>query len=238
MLNAAIQDYWFHGDQNPPLVGSPDGSFWRSYTVKTGGTPTVLTDDGLMVLDLDTTDEAQTAALYAGNELGFDIDDLLQVDFWVKLSSATVDAQISAAFGMCSAINADPDSIAAGAWFRTYGSNLILCESDDGTNDNDDVATGQSLGTTIKRFTLDFASGITTVVPPPSAGGKGNVLFSCHSAQGVSVPVARNTRFDLSNYAGGLQPFAMISKGAASSAAGSKEASLYVQRIRIKHKAP
>lgn len=237
MKNAALQDYWFHGDQNPPLVGSPDGSFWRSYLEKSGGSPTVLTDNGFMVLSLDATVETQAAILYAGDELGFDIDDLQQVDFWLKASSNSLDASIECAFGMCSAINVDPDSIAAGAWFRCYGSNLVLCETDDGTNDNDDIATGQSLTTTVKRFTIDFASGLKTVIPPPSSGGKGAVQFSCASAQGVLVPVARNTRFDLSNYTAGLQPFVMIRKGNAGSA-GAALGTLSVQRIRIRHKAP
>jgi len=234
--DALTTDFLFVGDENPPVVASADGSVWRSY-VSGNGSPSVKTENGFMKLDLDTTVEAQVAALYMGDELGFDIDDLLTVDFWLKCT-ASLGAQVSLSFGMCSAFNADPDSMAAHASFRCYGNNLILCETDDGTNDNDDVAAGESLGATVKRFTIDFASGVRTVVPPPSAGGKGEVLFSCGNTQNVLRPVARLTRFDMSNYSSGLQPYAILQKGLASSVIASVEASLYIQRIRIRHRVP
>jgi len=234
MKHAHILDYWFKGDENPPVVGSADGSFWRSLTVETGGSPSVKTNNGFMELDLDATAESQSACLYAGDELAFDIAKLQTVEIWAKMS-ASLDAQISAAFGVCGAIGSDPDSL-VGAWFRLYGNNLILAESDDGTNDNDDVATGQSLSTTVRRFCIDFASGVTTLVPPPSKGGRANTLFSCDNAQGNLMPVARGTTFDLSGLTGGVQPFALIQKGLASSAAGAVEATLSIERFRLAFK--
>lgn len=235
-MDALTTDFLFVGDENPPVVGSADGSMWRSY-VSGQGSPSVLTDDGYMKLDLDDTVESQIAMLYMGDELAFDIDDLLTVDFWLKCS-ASLGAQVSLAFGMCSAKQDDPDSFAAHASFRLFGNNLILCETDDGTNDNDDIAAGESLSTTVKRFTIDFASGIKTVVPPPSVGGKGNVLFACGNTQGLLRPVARLTRFDMSNYSSGLQPYVILQKGLASSVIASVEASAWVKRIRIRHRVP
>ena len=236
-MNTMQKDFVFVGDENPPVVGSPDGSVWRSKTTKTAGTPTVLTDNGFMVLSLDATLEDQVAVLYMGDELPFDLDNLLTLDIWAKLSTASLHAAISCAFGLISAHNDDLDLVAAAAMFRCYGSNAVVCETDDGTNDNDDVASGLNLATTVKRFTIDFASGIKAVVPPPSVGGKGNVLFSADDDRVNLRQVARATRFDMSNYNSGLQLFAQIQKGAASSViAADVSASLSIQRYRVKWK--
>ena len=138
---------------------------------------------------------------------------------------------------MASARANDPDSITALALFRLYGTTAINCETDDGTNNNDDKATGFTLGTTLKRFTIDFASGVKTVSPPsPSVGGKSNVLFSCDGGDNVLRPVCRNTLFDMGNYSAGLQLFAQIQKGASSSVIDtSASAKLKIERIRVKY---
>lgn len=234
-MHVLDKEFVFLGDANPPVVGSPDGSMWRSY-ISGSGPPTVLTNDGFMVLSLEGTLEDQVAALYWGDELSLDIDKIQQVDFYPKLSG-TLPASVDVAFGLCSARNNDPDLLAAMACFRMLGNNNVVVESDDGVNDNDDVATGQTLSTTVKRFTIDFASGLKTVLPPPSSGGKGSVLFSVDDANGNLRPVARATRFDMSNYSAGLQIFAQIQKGAASSViAADVTASLSIERIRIRYK--
>ncbi|MFO8015254.1 MAG: hypothetical protein R6X20_18385 [Phycisphaerae bacterium] len=230
------KEFIFIGDENPPGVGSADGSLWRS-KITGSGPPTVLTDNGFMTLNLQGDLEDQVAVLYLGDELSFDIDLIQQVDFYLKLSTATLHAAISAAWGLCSAHNNDPDLMTALAAFRLYGCNNVVVETDDGVNNNDDVATGQVLSTSVKRFTIDFASGIKTVVPPPSVGGKANVLFSVDDARGNLQAVARTTRFDMSNYSSGLQLFAQIQKGAASSViAESVAASMLLERIRVRYK--
>ena len=235
-MNTAIKNFWFLGDENPPVVGAADGSAWRSKITKTAGTPTVLTDNGFMVLSLDGTLEDQVATLYQ-DELPFDIDNLLQLDIWAKLSTASLHAAISCAFGLISAHNDDLDLVAAAAMFRCYGSNAVVVETDDGTNNNDDVASGQTLKTSVKRFTIDFASGVKAVVPPPSVGGKANVLFSADDDRFNLRQAARATRFDMSNYSSNLQLFAQIQKGAASSViAADVSASLSIQRFRVKWK--
>lgn len=235
-MHTLDKEFIFVGDENPPVVGSADGSMWRS-KITGAGPPTVLTNDGFMELTLEATLEDQCAVLYLGDELPFDIDLLQQVDFYAKLDDATLHAAISVAFGVCSAHNNDPDLMAALAAFRLYGSNAVVVETDDSVNNNDDVATGQTLGTSIKRFTIDFASGIKTIVPPPSLGGKANVLFSIDDDRGNLQQVARTTRFDMSNYSSGLQLFAQIQKGAASSViAESVTATLSIERIRVRYK--
>jgi len=234
-------DWVFQGAQDPPDVGSRDSGPFCQATVKTGGTPTVKVVNGFMDLYLDATLENQLACLYQGDQLGLQIDRIKQVDIWCKLLSATVPPSVSFTFGVGSARANDPDSIAAHAFFRANGSGAIDCETDDGTNDNDNVTSGFVLGTTLSRFTIDFASGVATAAPPATCrGGKGDVKFSAGLAAdagptGRTIPVCRNTQFDMSNYSSGLQVFAQIQKGAASSVvAADVTATLRIERIRVK----
>jgi len=227
----------FTGVQDIPDHGSPDSGEFVQDTVASGGSPTVKVADGFMALDLDTTLESQLAAMYQNDVLSYDIDDLRQVDFYAKLSTDSLHAAISGAFGLISAYNTDPDAIAAAALFRFDGSNAVQCETDDGTNDNDDKATGLNIDTTVRRFTIDFASGVRSIVPGPSVGGKANVLFSMDDARQNLQQVARSTTFDMSNYTAKLQLYAMIQKGAASSVvAADVEATLSIERIRLRYK--
>ena len=236
---STVQDqvFLFTGDRVPPLVGAADGSPWRR-AITGAAPPTVYENDGFMQLVLTNDLENQVAALYTGDELPYPIANIQQVDFYCKLSTASLHAAISVAFGLCTARNDDPDLLAAMACFRLIGNNNVLVESDDGVNDNDDVATGQTLGTCVKRFTIDLASGLRTVSPGPSLGGQANTLFNVDNAQGNLRAVARATTFDLSNYTGNLQLFAQIQKGAASSViAADVSAALYIERISVRYKA-
>lgn len=232
-MNTEVQRFRFFSNETPPVVGSPDSGIWRKADTSAAGSPTVVGNDGAMELALDDTEEVQNLCLYFGDKLPFDIDDLQQVDIWAKLTAA-VDTEVSAAFGVASARNDAIDSIAAHALFRVIGNagdtNPVTVETDDGTNDNDDVATGDVLVATYKRFSIDFASGIKTVSPGPSVGGKGNVLFSMDDARGNLRPVARTTQFDMSNYASGLQLFAQLQKTSATSEATLSIAGFDVRR--------
>jgi hypothetical protein len=138
--------------------------------------------------------------LYFGDALDYDIDDLEYVEFRVKIGASTFTSGSILAFGLGSARNDTLDSVAANAWFRMEGANsttLVYCESDDGTNDNDDKSTGKTLGTTFKRFLIDFT------------GGKSNVRFYIDGER-----VCSSTTFDMSNYSVGLQPMVQIQKAA------------------------
>ncbi len=235
-MNVLDRVITFQGAQDPPDYTTPDSGEWVQKTVG-NGSPAVGVVNGFMLLAVDFTLESQLACLYQLDRLGYDIDDLQQVDFYAKLNAAALHASCSVAFGLISAQNNDPDAIAAAAIFRLIGSTAVVCETDDGTNDNDDVATGQTLGASVKRFTIDFASGIRSVVPGPSTGGKANVLFSMDDDRGNLRQVARLTTFDMSNYTGGLQLFAQIQKGAASSVlAEDVTAALFLERIRVRYK--
>ncbi len=205
--------YHFRGEQAVAAAGSGAGGPWVKADTSSSGSPTVggLAGGGLRML-LASTTEVENLCVYHGDVLSFDIDEIVSAEFVVK-TVATLDSATSIAFGLCSARNDDPDSLAAHASFRLIGSNSVVVETDDGTNDNDDVATGLTLGTTWKRFRLDFASRNTTMEAPSlSKGRKSNIEFYGANDNGSLRRVASGTRFDMSNYSSGLQPYFQIQK--------------------------
>jgi hypothetical protein len=136
------------------------------------------------------------------------------------------------AFGLGSARNDTLDSVAANMWWRLDGSSALKIESDDGVTDNDDVATGETLATLVKRFRFDFTDGLGFHSPPTQgAGGKSNILCSVNKGRDQALArVASGTKFTLNGYSSGLQPMFQISK--TSTSVGT----LLVRRIRIAYR--
>lgn len=224
MLEVRRWCYDFRGHQGFPVAASGVGSPF--VTAVTGAGPPAISaiEGGGLRLGLEATNEVQNLCLSFGDALSFDIDQLVRISAIVK-GSDNYDASVSAAFGLASGRNDTIDSIAEAALFRCVsGANTVVAETDDGTNDNDDVATGVTLGNNWTRFAIDFASRNTTIEPPSvSTGRPSNIEFYAGLAQANSVQrslrrVASNTRFDMSNYGGGLQPFFQIQKTASAAA--------------------
>lgn len=205
----------FRGHYKVPLAASNVGTKWSKADTSSSGSPTVQgVDNGGIKLLFDNTSEVQNLCLYMGDVLPFKITDLIRVEFLASCIAA-LDSATSLAFGLASARNDAIDSLAAHASFRCIGDNNVVVETDDGTNDNDDVATGLTLGATPKRFAIDFATGIFTKDPPSlSVGRTGDVQFSGGNANGSLRRVASGTRFDMSNYTSGLQVYAQLQKTA------------------------
>ena len=199
---AGIQDFIeyvedFLGPQT--LTASPTNSDqWDIADTSSAGTPTYTVGgiNGEATLAFDSQAEIQNVCLFKSDVLNFDIDTIHSIELRVK-TVATLDSATSLAFGLCSARNDAIDSLAAHASFRLIGSNSLVVETDDSVNDNDDVATGATLGSTYKRFVIDFA------------GGKSDVKFYVDGAR-----VAASTTFDMSNYSAGFQPYVQIQKTA------------------------
>ena len=100
-----VRRYRFDCEMAPPAAGSGVGSPWVKADTSAAGSPTVaVANGGLMVLTLDNTNEVQNLCLYFGDKLAFDIDDIQQADFWVKVDG-TLSSGISAAWGLASARN-------------------------------------------------------------------------------------------------------------------------------------
>lgn len=183
-------------------TSASQGSRYIIADTSSSGTPTYTVGGigGEATLAFDATSEIQNVCLYMGDVLNFDIDKIYEIRMRVKMGQAALDTTSSVAFGLGSARNDDPDSIAAAAMFRVIGSSdttAVVCESDDGVNNNDDVATGVALADSYKEFKINFA------------GGTNKVKFYIDGSS-----VATSTTFDMSNYTAGLQPFVQLQKTA------------------------
>lgn len=173
---------------------------WMIDDTSAAGTPTYTTGTSVATLKLAATSEIENVCLHFNDSLDFDIDDIQSIEMRVRLD-AVLTTGTELVFGVGSARNDTTDSVAANAWFKMVGANsttAVYVETDDGTRDNDDVATGATLGTSYKLFTIDFT------------GGKSNVRFYVSG----SGQVARSTTFDMSGYSSGLQPIIQIQKAA------------------------
>lgn len=179
------------------------------------GSPTVTgVDGGGVRMTLASTSEVEVLTLYLGDILAFPIAKLQAIRGLVS-ASASFDSSVIAAFGVCSAINADLDAIAAAAMFKAAGSNALVAETDDGVNNVDDISTGLSLGTTPQWLGINFEQGFQRNSPPQLPKGHGsNVMFYGEKNRIGYQKVAPTTSFDMSNYTGNLQPFLRLQKSA------------------------
>lgn len=201
---AGIQDFQeFYDDFNGAVAALPASADpatpWLIVDTSAAGTPTYTKGTSNAILTLASTSEIENVCLAFGDALDFDIDDIQSIEMRVRLGAAFTSGS-ELVFGLGSARNDTTDSVAANAWFKMVGATsttAVVVETDDGVRDNDDVATGTTLGTTFRRFLIDFT------------GGKSNVQFFIDGNQ-----VARNTTFDMSGYSAGLQPIVQLQKAA------------------------
>ena len=201
---AGVQDFVEYYDD---FIGTPVtfptsaniGTPWLT-DVTGAAPPTHIRGGSEATLTLTADSQAQILGLHHNDSLAFDIDDLLNVEMRVKLGAATFTSGSILVFGVASARNDTADSVGEHAWFRMEGANsttLVYCESDDATRDVNDISSGIALGTTYKKFVIDFS------------GGKSNVKFYIDGAR-----VAASQTFDLSAYSSGFQPLVQLQKAA------------------------
>lgn len=196
---AIFEDDFFGADT---FATAGQGSPWAIADTSSSGAPTYATVShsatGEVALTLASTSEVENVCLSFGDKLCFDIDNIQRFEARVKVSSMTTGSEL--VFGLGSARNDTQDSVANNAWFKMVGATsttALVVETDDGTNDYDDKATGATLSTTYKKFVIDFT------------GGKSNVKFYVDG-----VRVAASTTFDMSNATSSLQPIIQIQKAA------------------------
>lgn len=214
-MRTEILKYRFRGGHAIPATASSDSGPWTK-AITGDAPPTVAAvSGGAVALALTSDEQVQNACLYMGDVLPFDIDDLIRVEFLAKMSG-TIDAASQIAFGVGSARADDPDAITAAAMFRAINNNNIVIESDDGTNEQDDAATGETITTSYKRFAVDFATGIKTQSPPSlSLGGKAELQYFIGNSNGSLRRVGANKHHSMAAYSGNLQLFAQIQKTSA-----------------------
>lgn len=189
-----FEDYF---DRPQALTTTPGVNGWTIADTSTAGTPTYLVETGKgMVLTLAANSEAEIVTMYHNDVLQFDIDELKTVDMYCRVNG--IDGVTTLCFGMAGARDDTSDDVAQHSWFRMEGSastTAIVAESDDGTNDNSDIATGETLAAVIKKFSIDFTEGTD------------DVRYFIDGER-----VAEATTFDMSNYTGGLQPLIQLQK--------------------------
>lgn len=188
-------------DRAQTLTTTPGHNGWTIKDTSSAGTPTYLTtgeNGGAMKLTFDSQSEAQIITMYQNDILFLDLAKLQRV--WFTLKVAGIDNVTDLVCGVSAAQNDTEDSIVTNAWFKIDGSvstSIIVAESDDGTNDNDDIATGETLAAVYKKCVVDFTNGLK------------DVRYTMDGAR-----VAGTTTFDMSDLTAGLnvQPFVQIHK--------------------------
>jgi hypothetical protein len=193
-----FDDFWGADTFSTAGQGSP----WAIADTSAAGTPTYANitpaTTGEFRMTLAANNEIENVCLSFGDVLSFDIDNIQRFVARVRVSGCTSGTTIS--WGLASARNDTPASMTALALFQMVGATsttAVTVETDDNVLDIGPVASGQTLSTVYKEFVIDFT------------GGKSNVKFYIDGAQ-----VATSTVFNMSNYAGSLQPFFQIQKAA------------------------
>jgi hypothetical protein len=207
-------DDFFGSGASVPSSADP-ATPWLVTDTSSAGTPTYVIGvngvaTGALAVAMDSQNEAQNVCISHGDILSFDINDLLSYECRIKTNAAAMTSGSSLAFGMTGLRNDAIDSIAQAALFRVIGADsttLVVCESDDGTTDKDDVATGITLINAFKYFKIDFSN-------------LSSVKFYGGDSAGRLIRLAKTTTFDLSAYTGCLQPYFQLQKTATANTNG------------------
>lgn len=168
---------------------------------------------GVISLGLDADSNAEDAVLYWNNIRGVPVDAGCVFECRAR-ASVLPTTGVACVFGMAGDHNLDKDTVAENAWFRLQASGALLCETDDTTNDNDDVSAGMTLvATDWHVYKIDF----TNIA---------DVRFYVDNAQ-----VGSATTFDMSNLTSAealMQPYFSLDK-----ASGTGVGTLLVDYVRI-----
>lgn len=207
--------YDFRGHHLIPAAASNAGGPFSKADTSAAGAPTLVgLNGGGVRLGLEATNEVQNLCLYMGDILPFTIGEIIAARIIAKCTAA-LDSATSIAFGLGSARNDAVASMTARACFKLAGSQAVVVDTDDGTTERLNVATGLTLGNAWSKFEIRFADTNVTKDPPAvSTGRPSNVQFFGNNAYGSLRRVASGTAFDMSAYTAGLQLFAQIQKTA------------------------
>jgi hypothetical protein len=169
--------------------------------------------NGAVAVAMTNASEAQDAVICWNDQLGLDVTNGGVIEFRAQLAVLPTTG-VACVMGLAGPHNLDKDTIANHAWFRWQADATGLVETDDTTNNEDDVATG-----------------LTTVV---SVYGIYRIDFSVLAdvkfyVDGVNV--ATGTTFDMSNLSAGekiMQPYMSLDK-----ASGTGVGTLQVDYVKF-----
>ena len=184
----------FQGDAGGDIF---DGTItWKVIDVG-DATQAIVANKDQFLLHIHATSEAEDAVLYHGDNKTFDVGNGLIFETAVDMA-VSPGTGVTAVFGMAGPHNLDKDTVANAAWFRFDASLVCKVESDDTTNNNDDVATGHTaVAGTRDIYRIDF----TTIA---------DVKFYINGTR-----VAGTTTFDMSNLSAAeqqMQPYFSLDK--------------------------
>lgn len=188
-----------------------DGStIWSVVDVSAAGntTPVRVADaaNAQLQIMLAVNAEDEDSVLYWGNERGINFKDGCIFETRLTVSVLPTDTAV-AVWGLVGDHNLDKDTITESVWFRLDGSGALDVESDDTTNNNDDVSTGLTLvAGTFYSFRIDSTDNT-------------DVKFYVDG-----VRVAGGTTFDMSNLSdseGIMQPYFSLDKTGPSAGLGT-----------------
>jgi len=176
-----------------------DGTtIWNKVDVG-AATEAIVTDssNGQFLLHLAANDEAEDAVLYHGDNKTFDVGNGLIFEARVNMA-VSPGTGVCAVVGMCGDHNLDKDTVTEAAWFRFDASLVAKVETDDTTNNNDDIdASHTAVAGTYDIYRIDF----TTIT---------DVKFFINGTR-----VATGTTFDMSNLSASeqqMQPYFSLDK--------------------------
>jgi len=197
------------------FIGAALGAAWSVADTSSAGAPTkVMHADGYKLAHAADV-EVENLCLYWGDICSIDITKVRRIVMRVKQLQATKAAATTIAFGLASARADDPDAIATNAMFRLNlgtADNSIFCETDDGTTDTDDKATGKTLSNALKTFEINFSNGLS------------DVRFLIDGQR-----VCESTTFSIAAATGGVQPFLQIQKTSNANTDGVQIRSCYIE---------
>lgn len=156
-----------HFNRAQVLSTTPGQNGWTVKDTSSSGTPTYLCvteDGGAMALTLAATSEAEIVTMFLNDVLAYDLRDIQRCWWICKVSG--VDSVTQIAWGLASAQNDTLDNVSVHSWFRIDGTadlDDVVIETDDNVNDDNDNATGVTLGSTYKKFEMDFGRGLTDI---------------------------------------------------------------------------
>ena len=167
--------------------------------------------NGVCGLVMDSDSNAEDAVLYMGDTRQFDLNQSLF--FECRCAVEVLPTTGVLVFGMAGDHHLTKDSVTEHAWFRMEDTSL-LTESDDTTNDNNDIDTGEDIvAAAWHLYQIDF-------------GNIANVKFFLDG-----VRVNASTTFDMSNLTDAeaiMQPYFSLDKGA-----DAGVGSLYIDYVKI-----
>jgi hypothetical protein len=214
--------HWIYDDFQGVLGGDPmDGTITYSVVevnLNTAIAPVADQPGGVIGLLIDNDNNAEDAVLYWGDQRGIDLYQHANIEFGLAMhvipTGGAPATGVTTVFGLAHDHNLDKDTVGTHAWFRLQGAASLLCETDDTTNDNNDVDTGIDLvADAYHVFRIDCYD-------------MANVKFFVDG-----VRVCSGTTFDMSNCTADeaiMQPYISLDK-----AANTEVGEMYLDYMKV-----